>query len=330
MRSRNGFTLIELLAVVAVIGMLVGLSLPAIQQVRAAADRAACSNHLKQLALAAHHFENTYGRFPGIGGDSSQWAFSVQAYLLPFMEQTSLKQGINLREPLMTGRGGGQQFNPVQADAARTSVAVLLCPSDSQDPIFPANHGAATAGTNYMVNTGTGQGTMYDLRFPTDGMFWYNSKVKLRQVLDGTSNTVLFSEALLGEGTDYDGPQPPDATRYYANLSGSHKVAPQGGVDPPLEDDQWQSATKWKGNRGGAWIWGRSFTTGFDAYLPPNAPQPDMAAHGSGRFAARSAHAGGVNVALVDGSVRFISDTIELTTWRALCTRACGEREAVP
>ena len=98
----------------------------------------------------------------------------------------------------------------------------------------------------------------------------------------------------------------------------------QGVSNPDLESIV-SGATYWRGIRGGAWIWGREPITTFSAYMPPNTPVPDMHAKGTGFFAARSYHPGGVNVLFADGSIRFINDTIPPGLWRALSTRGGGE-----
>jgi prepilin-type processing-associated H-X9-DG protein len=283
-------------------------------------------NHLKQLGIAFHNYGSSYDQLPSPGADSA-FGFSVQAKLLPFIEQDNLDKLIDYRQQLFVGRGGSLTLNPVQANAARTVLKVLLSPSDGQKPLFDAYNGAVMAGTNYVVNTGTGLGSFYDTRFPTDGVFWYGSKVGFRDLRDGTSNTILMSETLLGLGFDTPGPQPADPRRQYANLSSSRGIssAPPGGVIPPLAPLDHRTASSWRGNRGGAWIWGLAPTTTFNTYLPPNSKNPDLAAHGMGWFAARSAHPGGVNVLLGDGSVRFVGEGIELNLWRGLSTRAGGE-----
>ncbi|HID21669.1 MAG TPA: DUF1559 domain-containing protein, partial [Planctomycetaceae bacterium] len=214
---------------------------------------------------------------------------------------------------------------------ARTVVPLLRCPSDGERDVYVEYYtqpGQAFAGGNVVVCTGSGTGTNYDIRYPTDGLFYYRSARSLRDIRDGSTNTLLLSETLLGNQRDTLGPAPEDAQRQIAWARG---VRPNRGspglagiVDPDLEQLVAQ-ARRWRGNRASAWIVGKSYTSTFCAYMPPNPRVPDWYAHGIGFFAARSHHPGGVNAALADGSVRFVSNGIDRRTWRAMATRAGGE-----
>ncbi|MBP3954424.1 DUF1559 domain-containing protein [Gemmata sp. G18] len=339
MRLRSAFTLIELLVVIAIIAILIGLLLPAVQKVRAAAARMKCQNNLKQLGLALYNHDSTYQKLPSAGTrggasaglTASTYAFSVQARCLPFVEQENLQKLIDFTQPVLGGSPLGFT-NP----AAKVVVSLLICPSDSQAPLGTVgSFGTNLAGTNYMANTGSGttDGTTrayYDPAFPTDGVFWFDSSVRITDITDGTSNTVILSESLLGPGgTAATGPMSglPKPYRVAAALSAGRSrvgTAP-GGVSPMFTEGDIQGATSWDGTRGFPWIWGQASATLFNAYLLPNSPSPDGLAHNRGWFAARSAHTGGVNVCLGDGSVRFVRDSISLDTWRGLSTRAGSE-----
>jgi prepilin-type N-terminal cleavage/methylation domain-containing protein len=337
MIRRRGFTLIELLVVIAIIAILIGLLLPAVQKVREAAARISSQNNLKQIALAMHNYESAYGRFPGLAGTTSL-GFSPQALVLPYIEQEPLGRLIDpVNTPLLVGSWPFAALNPAYTTVAATPVKTFLCPADSQPAVnqynrFPAVGGSnvTTAGISYMVNTGTGlhpdgSSRSGDIRVPTDGMFWYGSKVKITEIADGASNTLLLSQALLGRwDTSTD---PPTGPRRQAINAGAHtpKPVPPGGSNPELDDTNYLGYTGRWGGRGSMWIWGSPGQVTFNTFLRPNDPNPDATAHSNGWFAARSLFAGGVNVALTDGSVRFVRDSIALATWRALSTRAGGE-----
>lgn len=330
---RNGFTLVEMLVVIAIIAMLVALLLPAVQMVREAARRMSCSNNLKQLGLALHNYHGAYECFPGFGA-TTLTSFSIPAQLLPFVEQENLQKLIDFDQPLYLGPNHSQTLNPAQRGAARTRLRLFRCPSDSQTDLLEEQPGEVLAGGNYVACGGSGTGTNYDLRYPTDGMFHYGSRYGFRAMTDGASNTILMSETLLGLGKRMENytPTPSERRRLAGFLSGyaPRSGAPgltQGGTvlqNPNLAALS-EAATSWYGNRGFGWIVGKPLSTSFTAYLPPNSSLPDMQAMGIGFFSARSNHPGGVNCLFGDGSVRFVRDRIDSAVWRALATREAGE-----
>jgi prepilin-type N-terminal cleavage/methylation domain-containing protein len=350
MRTRSAFTLIELLVVIAIIGILMALLLPAVQKIREAAARIKCQNNLKQISLALANHESAKGYFPGLGdatptGSAVTYtnAFAVLASILPYVEQDNLNHLVDYTQPAIVGNAWTGGINPFHDTAARTVIPLYLCPSDGQSPLFPQTstsrtpNAFVTAGTNYMVNTGTGTVSggrvNYDAEHPTDGVFWYGSRTSYRDLTDGSSNTLLLSEALLGTNTNTVGTRPPAPPRDYVSLDTSVFTANtaggylKGGVLVTARPPECDNGTRaWAGLRGSSWFWGgRDWNMAFSTYAPPNAAIPDCGAHGRGWFLARSQHTGGVNVALGDGSVHFVSNNIDLATWRGLSTRAGGE-----
>jgi prepilin-type N-terminal cleavage/methylation domain-containing protein/prepilin-type processing-associated H-X9-DG protein len=353
MRKRiyRGFTLIELLVVIAIIAILIGLLLPAVQKVREAAARLKCQNNLKQLGLALHNYESAYQMLPAFDSiaGSNAGNFSIQARLLPFVEQQNLRNLLSFDVSLTIGCCPGD-LRPQFIVPARTVLPLFRCPSDDGPDIFvvrSGTRGGATgsdfeyASNNYHINIGTGVGTLYDSRLPTDGIAWTNSRVRLTDIHDGTSNTAAFGESLVGLPAQRPPAPTTDAQRkrimmditcqWVSNTIPPTVAGVAGYVLPPDPSNYFTMTLShplnrgWHGQRGAGWISGREYYTGYHHYLPPNSNLPDMLTCGCGVFGARSNHPGGVNVCFCDGSVRFIRDSINLATWRALGTRAGGE-----
>jgi len=333
---RRAFTLVELLVVIAIIGILVGLLLPAVQAAREAARRMQCTNNLKQLALATHNYESAFKRFPGLTGSSS---FSPQARILPFVEQGNLQNLIDFKLPLYVGPAFAARLNTVFVAATRTVVPVFLCPSDGMEPTRPTTDAAGNtvsmAGLNYMFSNGSGTKTNYDDRYKTDGVVWENSWARFSDIVDGTSNTVLLSETLIGDNqTSTTVPTGLTLFRRTASWAGvGVNRAPTPGLtfggstisDPDLSTIFPSQTTSYRGTRGEAWIRGVPYSVVSNGYLAPNHPIPDVTAHGRGWFAPRSLHPGGSNVALTDGSVRMITNSVDRRLHWAIHSRDGGE-----
>ena len=321
LRARNarGFTLIELLVVIAIIAILIALLLPAVQQAREAARRMQCKNNLKQLALALHNYESSHRVFPP-GGLGFPYVWSAHAHLLPYVDQGNLESLMNYDvPPLNAFNFGGFDATEVQRndDAAKTLIPLLVCPSDAD-----AVPGAVYGGISYPACAGSGMngsGTADDGSVNNaDGVIFSRSKIGFRDVTDGTSNTIVFAEHLLGDGQN----------AAPANADYRHRIVelPMGTQTTPAACDP-GSAPAWSGQRGAKWVNGHLADTMYNHWYAPNADVPDChnGHHNFALVSARSAHTGGVQVAFVDGSCRFIGENIDLATWRALATRSGRE-----
>jgi len=311
MKRNRAFTLIELLVVIAIIAILIGLLLPAVQKVREAAARMSCTNNLKQLGLAMHNYEGANGAFPQ---GRNQWpkVVSAPARLLTFVEQDNLQKLVSC---------DGTLTDPQNVAASKTRVGLFVCPSDPQSGHVS---GLADFGTNYLACNGMGVGldaggnvTSYTT-IPNGNGIFAQVPVRVGDITDGTSNTAAFSESTLGNGAPVSG-TPTDSRFIILEVA--------GGNDPTPGDCSSGNGT-WVATRGGQWINGHFGNTLYNHYYPPNpAGKWDCgnASHNKALSTARSFHTGGVNLLLADGSVRFIRDSIDITSWRGLSTRAGGE-----
>jgi len=325
-RHVAGFTLVELLVVIAIIGVMVGLLLPAVQAAREAARRMSCGNNLKQLGLAIHNYHDTYNYFPpgrggsNAGGDwttgswlSNQGALSSFAMMLPYVEQGPVWDQIQAgaKGVRMNGTADNAGINPGGPNPLQpyslyeTRVPGFVCPSDGASHTVESPNGRI----NYAMSYGDQIIGVVSASNPR-GVFGNNSRIGFRDVVDGTSNTLAMSEI-----TSYTGEPLSILGGSYvighatATLSQTPVVCKQAtgvqglmvGTPPPSH------------NRVGTiWAAGHPLISGFNAILPPNSPSC-MATHGEwndGIFSADSYHPGGVQGLMCDGSVRFISETI--------------------
>ncbi len=330
-KQRPGFTLIELLVVIAIIAVLIALLLPAVQSAREAARRMQCTNNLKQLGLAMHNYHDSAGSFPiGRMGENytypktitpnpnrRTWAFSI----LPYIEQGSVFQAINFSV---------SYYEAPNTTVLRTQVATFHCPTDPNTNVMEL--GSPTAGVtskerykgNYMVNWGNTHFNQADTANGTGGVHWNypnpfvgplgdtvafggapfsgNVSRNISYITDGTSNTLMMAEVIVG--VDQSNNTTEDLRGDFYN------------------DDQCGAV--------------------FMAYTAPNSTFPDRLGYctyplgvnppciavntKTATFvAARSLHPGGVNALLCDGSVRFFKSSINLSNWRALSTTSGGE-----
>lgn len=312
----RGFTLIELLVVIAIIAVLVALLLPAVQQAREAARRSQCKNNLKQFGVALLSYEETYKQFPlskfGSVRDSSvagAWrGFSVHTMLLPYMDQAGLYESINFNL---------RYDEAPNVTLSRSKLPSLLCPSDISWP-------GAETGNNYVVSAGPS--TYWNVAAADQaGMFKYSFKVQIRDVTDGTSNTIAASESTTGNNNTgifnvqrslvRNQPFPGGFANSFTSQASLNAYGLQclGGTS----NLHAHVRREWMNGIGGQTI--------FNTLNTPNTPNPDCHPcngcgwyDSSGVWSARSQHVGGVHVVLGDGAVRFVSDNVDFFTWQAL------------
>jgi len=358
-RRAGGFTLIELLVVIAIIAVLIALLLPAVQAAREAARRAQCTNNLKQLGLALANYESSTGAYPQSysqvdpgntnASDSGWGCWSPHALLMPYYEQRNVYNTINFS---ITSDEG--LCNGIQQTAAITRIASLLCPS-SPLPIgtywgynppntFPGNNYFASVGasfTPWFSNKPTGIFSIIPI--PSQGI---GTSIGVRDIVDGTSNTVAFGEWRTG---DFNNSKLSiqDAINIRQNQVGnvggwndraSH--APFGGTASfQAVLNTCAGAAKGslgtdnnKSQLGRSWVEGQFGWTLGTMILPPNPNYPNcnMESWGGdmdapGMYNLSSYHPGGANVALADGSVRFLKSTTNMQTIWALGTKDNGE-----
>lgn len=303
----RAFTLVELLVVISCIAILLGLMLTAVQQARAAAARTMCSSHLRQLALAMHHHHDVRGRFPtgviavsdpptNFGGKTNLWIS-----LLPFIEQENLQRNWAASDYRANIAGGE---NALSAQV----VKIFVCPADPLSR--PVHHIEASPPHDWMngfyANSSYG-GSAGTCTVPEsrDGVFFTTSHTRIRDIRDGTSNTIL-----IGERSHYD----PEYDRLTAlHLPDFHPLTGFG---------LWASAVHPWGSLMDVLL---SAPVSINYRVPPGSGAMDTTWLDNRLMAFGSQHSGGANFALADGSVRFLSDSIPLDQLQALSTIAGSE-----
>lgn len=329
---RSGFTLVELLVVIAIIGILIALLLPAVQAAREAARRMSCGNNLKQIGLALHNFEGTYKHFPPNwrptiptpSGSIDGW--SAQAQLLPYLEQNNLSSTIDFTRSYNLATNIIIDGKPVKLSAYRTPT--YLCPSMLKDQVRLE----AGVPIHYPLSYGVNEGVWFvynpALKVGGPGAFYPGANLRTGDFVDGMTFTLALAEV---KGFN----------AYYRNAGAANPAEPTPAQVCSLGGE-------FKADSGHTeWVDGRLHQTGFTTLFTPNTEvlcnvggtvydvdwsnmQEGKSATVStyGAVTSRSYHPGGVQVVMMDGSVHFVADTIELPVWRALSTRDGREPNA--
>ena len=332
-RSRRGFTLVELLVVIAIIGILVGLLLPAVQAAREAARRMQCSNNAKQMALALHNYADAYKAFParkyGTTGQSGTASVAdgtnrkhnagrISGYiaLLPYIEQSAMYNTIMAGDPNFAGGaigpGGPRGDQSPVGYVWNTTPSAYRCPSDP---------GATASGKFISYAFCVGDQISNINNGAVRGVFGRFAWKRFADLTDGTSNTIGMSELQCQIATGNGGQNGSTATANSVRQNLAYANGVTGIINSPslcravVSGGYYVAGTTYFGRRGINWTDGPVAYNGFNTVFPPNSPQcadggtfgdqPNML------IPPASGHTGGVNGSMCDGSVRFISNSID-------------------
>jgi prepilin-type N-terminal cleavage/methylation domain-containing protein/prepilin-type processing-associated H-X9-DG protein len=311
---RRGFTLIELLVVIAIIAILIGLLIPAVQKVRDSAYRMKCSNNLKQWGLAFHTYASNNGELFPYAATTSPARITWPPLLWPYIEQGNLANAWNFNIGFYASPNGNNGNSTINGCPVQIQVPLYSCPSDRAQPAYWEDDAYYRARGNYLVCLGNHPLGSYAVGVPsTNSLFWWQgnspatpARVKITDINDGTSNTMIMSEIII------------------AKLDKNSSQDARGDF---MNDDFSENGF------------------GFQTTLTPNSPTPDQGncvptasvgdplmpctnvgyGTSSKYFSARSRHTGGVNVIFADGDVRFVTNSINIGVWQALGTYQGGE-----
>lgn len=336
---RRGFTLVELLVVIAIIGILIGLLLPAVQAAREAARRMQCTNNLKQLALATLNYvdansdtlplgQDCYGAVPGTG---RTLGYGWRDFILPNMEQTATYQIFQKYYSAgTTAWSAGSDYKEIQ-------ITTFQCPSDGQAKSLRDGYACSSYDCSYgdycvkaeewgWVNGGSGN-TDY-----SRGALQPKTWTALAEITDGTSNTVIYSEHVVPTANTMSIKGGVAVNRGDVFGAGTgHNTCELAGFNPQAcinlrgEGNAYVSGVSVVAKRGVRWDDCQPIYAAFTTICPPNAPSCHVSNddYTAMILSASSNHSGGVNCAYVDGSVHFVSDTVDCGTLAGgLCKRS--------
>jgi prepilin-type N-terminal cleavage/methylation domain-containing protein/prepilin-type processing-associated H-X9-DG protein len=361
---RLGFTLIELLVVIAIIAVLIALLLPAVQAAREAARRIQCTNNLKQIGLAIHNYHQSNDVFPPGGfpaynptaNNGNNASPSAQTRLLPYLEQQPLYNALNWSLTVINDVAPGNGYGPyANSTVSVTRVNAFLCPSDTPPNWLLASASAPLStlrapGNNYFASVGSSlEFASQQSGGPPNGPFSYvgilGKTIGIRDIRDGTSNTIAFGEWRVGDGNPNQLTIPSDIV-FIGNLpSGTARNNGTLIMPNPILVASFQA---WVQNcssalqadrtnhtiaQGEAWIFDITGLSFGNLLLPPNPKYPncDSSTVGSntlqspGMWGLSSYHSGGANVLMCDGSVKFLKDGVSQPTLWALGSISQGE-----
>jgi prepilin-type N-terminal cleavage/methylation domain-containing protein/prepilin-type processing-associated H-X9-DG protein len=343
---RRGFTLIELLVVIAIIAVLIALLLPAVQAAREAARRSQCVNNMKQIGIALHNYHQVNNSFP-LGaslapytpGGSYTWSdWGANAQLLPFLEQNPTWNTINFSwapepysEPTSQDQGYSSTGGFINSTAYNTKLNIFLCPSDG-------NAGRVN-NNSYHASVGTTTSNIDRNPKGSSGVFGFQINFGFADITDGSSNTVAYGEALVGDTTatkavraNGTGNSGSGQAANLLDVTSAGLAALQSDLVACNNTFKTQFLADDRGYRWGGGMMGYSM---FNTVMTPNGGGQYQwngcrvdccvqmqAAH---YLPATSNHPGGVNILFCDGSVKFVKNTVSYVTWWALGTRANSE-----